>query len=505
MNKPRSGLRLADVGKTFGATRAVYNANLTVEPGEVLTLLGENGSGKSTLVKMIGGVHRPDTGVIKFEGQILDMSRPRDASALGIETVFQEVLTAASQSVLDNVWLGYDGIFRRRRSRASQRQMATEVLTRLLGKAPLDVPAGVLSLSDRQAICIARALVREPKVLILDESTAALDVQTRDRLFDEIRSLTARGCAVLFISHRMDEVEAISDRVTVLRSGQTVATVARSEMNIEQLIADMSGPGFETEREILDDAARERSLGPVSLRLTEQVNEGSPSRVVEFREGELIGLAGLEGQGQDKFIKSLAGLEYSGGLVERVKGGSWIEVTKRNSRVLGIAYLPRERRGESLFEPMSIAENFSLPTMKLDRSGLIIQARKTASRLATFVTQLSIRFGATSDPISTLSGGNQQKVLLARWLATRPQVLLLNDPTRGVDIKTKRDIYAVLEQLCSQGTTVVMLSSEVEELVELVDRVLVFREQRLSAEIPRKGLTRESVVAAYFGQESRKK
>src|SRR5699024_1947005 len=212
------GFRLAGIGKSFGATRALLDANIELKKGEVHTLLGENGSGKSTLVKIIGGVHRPDRGALTLNGSEVMFRSPREASGLGIETVFQEVLTAGGQSVLDNVWLGSDWVFRRRLSRSVQQAKAKEVLTKLLGEIPLDIPAAKLSLSERQAICIARALVRDPKVLILDESTAALDVQTRDRLFAEVRRLTSEGASVLFISHRMDEVEEISDRVTVLRS-----------------------------------------------------------------------------------------------------------------------------------------------------------------------------------------------------------------------------------------------------------------------------------------------
>lgn len=496
MSDPGDGLLLSGISKRFGATRALVDAQLHLEPGEVHTLLGENGSGKSTLVKIVGGVHGPDSGSFTIDGADVALRNPRQADALGVAVVFQEVLTAVSQSVLDNIWLGTDGIFARRRSRAEQRQMATDTLGRLIDGIDLDAPAGHLSLSERQAVCIVRALVRRPRVLVLDESTAALDVLTRDRLFSEIRRLKDDGVSILFISHRMDEVEAISDRVSVLRSGRTVSTVSRADISVDKLIADMTGTSDQFER-----ADQHRILGDVTLRANGvRLAETAAPIDFEVRAGELVGLAGLEGHGQDAFLKRLAGLTEGPGEVTRVLSPD-IDVRSGNGAKLGVAYLPRERRGESLFESMSIRENFALPTLGQDRRGALLSARRMKDRFGEFVSSLSIRLGSQDDPISSLSGGSQQKVIMARWLATDPKVLLLNDPTRGVDIMTKREIYATLARLCGDGLSIVMLSSEVEELVELVDRVLVFRESALFAEIPRESITTDAVVAAYFGQQ----
>jgi ABC-type sugar transport system ATPase subunit len=498
VNNQPSGLVLTGVSKRFGATRALIHGDLHLRPGEIHTLLGENGSGKSTLVKIMGGVHRPDSGTVTLDGVPVSSRSPRAAMDLGIATVFQEVLTAGSQSVLENVWLGSHGVFRRRLGRAEQRALAQDVLKRIAGGIPLDLPASKLSLSERQSLCIARALVRNPKVLILDESTASLDVSSRDRLFVEMRRLAAEGTAILFISHRMDEVAEISDRVTVLRSGRTVSTAERSDLSINRLIADMTGNSGHD-----DDRRQPHVPGDAVLQgATVRLAPASAPIDFELRSGEIVGLAGLEGHGQDQFIKRLAGVAGGPGSVVRLLSEGAAELTERNGDALGVAYLPRERRGESLFESMSIRENFALPTLAKDSGAGLLNTRSTARRFEAFARLLSLRFGAAHDAISTLSGGNQQKVLLARWLATDPKVLLLNDPTRGVDIGTKREIYAILHRLSAEGMSIVVLSSEVDELVDLADRVLVFRDQAVFAQIPHTQLSTESIIAAYFGQKS---
>jgi ABC-type sugar transport system ATPase subunit len=462
-----SALRVVGVAKAFGPTRALRAASLELRAGEVLAIVGENGSGKSTLVKILSGVHRPDSGSLEIAGRSVGALRsPRESLRSGIATVFQEVLVVEARSVLENVWLGSEGLFRSWPSPGVKRERATAVLTALLGVCPpLDQPVEQLSLSDRQACGIARALVRDPRVIILDEATSALDVATRDRLFALLKTLAADGVSVIFISHRMDEIEEIGDRVTVMRSGETVATVARGEASVEELVRLMTGAD-----ELTEHAAERatRAVGEVVLSVGD----------FSVRAGELVGLAGLEGHGQDGFLRALAAAAGDEG-----------------------AYVPRERRAESLFESKSILENFALPTLERDTSGGVIRPASTRERFAGYVQQLGITFGKPDDLITTLSGGNQQKVVVARWLATDPRVLLLNDPTRGVDLGAKRDLYRVLLDLAGEGMAIVMLSTEVDEHVELMDRVVVFREGAPFCELDRAQLTRQNLVGAFFGQE----
>ena len=362
-------LRVQGLAKAFGPTRALRSCSLEVAAGEVHAIIGENGSGKSTLVKILSGVHVPDAGVIELDGRSLGGRRsPRAAQADGIVTVFQEVLVVGAQSVLENIWMGSDGLLRRGVDETDKRSRATEVLGELLSAPPpLEAPAVSLSLSDRQACCIARALVRAPRVLILDESTSALDVVTRDRLFAVVRRLCAAGSAVIFISHRMGEIDELADRITVLRSGESVAGYRRGEATADELVRQMTGSDHLTAGAERRPADRAQAGTTETLLVTRALRLRPGARAIDFRlaAGELVGLAGLEGHGQGAFLDALRG---AGAVSGEVSTGSGRALrSPREAFAAGIAYVPRDRRDESLFPSLAVSENFGVATLADDR------------------------------------------------------------------------------------------------------------------------------------------
>lgn len=496
-------LRVQHLAKAFGPTQALRDLSFELRRGEVLSIMGENASGKSTLVKILSGVHRPDSGGIELEGAPLPpLHSPRRAQDVGIATVFQEILAVPQQPVLTNIWLGSDGLVRRRVPLDQRREKGNAVLAELIDDPPLQAPMGSLSLSDRQAVCVARALVREPRVLILDEATSALDVATRDRLFTVIRRLRAAGTSVLFISHRMDEVEDIADRVTVVRSGEDVATLRRGETDTRRLVELMTGmKDAEHEMQPVADAhtrVRDEVIRVSGVRLHRQA---APINV-KIHAGELVGVAGLEGNGQDRFLRVLAGSPPAEGEVLCLTGGQATTFrSPADAHASGVAYVPQDRRGEGIFETRSILENFQMATLEQDRRRGLLRRTVAERRFNRYAELMRIQTGHRSNLITSLSGGTQQKVMIARWLATDPKVLLLNDPTRGVDVGVKGDIYTVLTDAASRGVAVVMLSTEVIELIELMDRVLVFREGELHRELQRGKFSRAQLVASYFGRD----
>lgn len=490
-------LKATGLAKTYGETRALKYGDLAVRPGSVHAIIGENGSGKSTLVKLLTGVVHPDAGEITLEGKSLRLASPRDARGAGIATTFQEVLVLEELSVLDNLWLGQDGLFRFQVTRERKRSKAGSLLAELIGDAVPDLDAKLsgIDLGTRQAIVIARSLLLKPRLLILDEATAALDIAVRDRLFAALRRRVAQGLSVLFITHKMDEIAALADEVTVLRSGETVAHLPIGAASPARMLELMSGR-TEAETAVSARAAVQETrlaLKQVLLRLA-----GRPFDL-DIQAGEILGLAGLEGHGADLATQILGGVRQAlAGSVATPKGQ---ELQGQAAFVAeGIAYVPRDRKTEGIFAPLSIADNFALTTLPTHtRFGLIDKTKVAAARNPLF-DRLGVKFGALTDAITSLSGGNQQKVILARMLALKPKLLVLNDPTRGVDLATKQDIYRLLAELAQSGVAVVIHSTEIEELLALCHRVAVFHDRTLFEVLDHAGISRERLIAGLFGR-----
>jgi ABC-type sugar transport system ATPase subunit len=495
-------LRVEDVAKAFGPTQALRSCSFDLRAGEVHALLGENGSGKSTLVKILNGVHKADSGLIEIGGASLAEAASSPPGHARVATVFQEVLVVPGQTVLENIWLGADRLFRENVPAETKRRRAADILEALLGVVPdLDMSVGPLPLSVRQVCVIARALVREPQILILDEATSALDVDTRDRLFAMVRRLGARGVATIFISHRMDEIQELPDRITVLRAGRTVATVSRGDLPPAELVRLMVGADRVAAGLAIESVGEDETELVLSGRQI-RLSPGSLAFDISIRAGERIGVAGLEGNGQEKFLRVLACLDQPAeGAVSREQSSGPVRLRSfADAAKHGVVYVPRDRRTESLFDALSIRDNFAVLTDHADQSRGLISFRRMEKRLGAFIDNMSIKLGDSADLITTLSGGNQQKVIMARWLAADPKILLLNDPTRGIDHRAKRDIYALLGALATNHVAVVMLSSEVDELIELMDRVFVFWEDSLVKVISRENLTRANLVSSFFGE-----
>jgi ABC-type sugar transport system ATPase subunit len=495
-------LEVKALAKSFGPTRAVVDGTFSVRAGEVVALLGENGSGKSTLVKLLSGVYGPDHGEIRVKGERARLDSPRAALGAGIVTIFQEILAARDRSVLDNVWLGNGSARRSRELDRERRAKAAALWLTLTGETvDLDAEVGDLSLMQQQICVIVRALLRDPRVLILDESTSTLDVTLRDRLFDEIRKRCATGMAALFISHRMDEVLALADRFVALRSGAVVGTRDRG-VSSNELLGLISGRDIATGvHRSAAEASRAHGALAVSARDV-ALRPGSRPFTTEVRHGEIIGLAGLEGHGQDEFLRCLAGLHqpHDGELLVDTGAPQLGAVSTYAQAVAGgVVYVPRDRKVEGMADVLPILDNYSLPTLADDSRLGWLRGASTRRRFRRDAAAVNFLAGR-QDTIGRLSGGNQQKVIVARWLAARPRTILLNDPTRGVDLKTKHELYEVFRGLADAGVTVVMLSSEVDELVHLMDRVLVFHSGSLSAELTGEEISGDALVAAYFGQ-----
>ena len=490
-------LDLQAISKGFAATQALKDLGLSVQPGEVHAIVGENGAGKSTLIKIMTGVHQPDTGTILVDGQPVTLRSTEAAQAAGIAAIYQEPMVFPDLNVAENIFISNRS--KGRIMRWAEIYREAEALIAPLG-VKLDVrrAASGLTLAEQQTVEIARALSLKVKVLIMDEPTASLSAHEVARLLDIARALKAQGVAVIYISHRLDEIFRIADRVTVIRDGAHISTRPITEVTEDSLVKDMVGRA-------LDSFAVKTEANPHGETLLSVRGLGCKGvfRGVTFdlAQGEVLCLAGLVGARRTDVALSLFGIAPATEGSILLAGHEVRIDTPQQAMALGLAYVSEDRRKLGLAMPLSIFANISLASLgKLMKAFGLIDRKAEAAMAETYRKRLAIRSPDTAVEVGKLSGGNQQKVMLAKWLETKPRILIFDEPTRGIDVGAKAEVHAIIRQLASEGVAILVISSDLPEVLALADRVLVMREGRQVGILPIEEATQERVIAMAAGQ-----
>jgi ribose transport system ATP-binding protein len=496
-------LEMVGISKTFPGVRALSDVSLTVYPGEIHALMGENGAGKSTLMKVLSGAYRSDTGgEIRIGEQHATIDGPLDALHYGISTIYQELSLAPNLSVAENMLLGREHKSGPMIDRRSMEQACRAVLDRLGVNFHATTKVGELSMAERQLVEIARALIANARILIMDEPTTSLSSRETDALFSLIRQLRSEGLAIIYISHRMAEVYELADRVSVLRDGTYVGTLTREELSAERLVRMMVGRDLSSFYKKDHDAKGSR--GPVLFSIS-HVSDGEKVQPCSFdlHQGEVLGLAGLVGAGRTELARLIYGADQrtSG---EIILNGKKLSIHRPEDSIkAGVVYLTEDRKHLGLFLDMTVRENVNLNVLQRDaRTGSVLNIKAAKNRASAAIRSLGIRVVSDIVPVGSLSGGNQQKVLLSRLLETHPRVIILDEPTRGVDIGAKSEIYRLIDDLARRGVGVIVISSELPEIVGICDRVLVMREGKIAGEVGGVGhppITQENIVSIATG------
>jgi simple sugar transport system ATP-binding protein len=506
-NKPQTApvLELSGVAKHFGGTQALSGVNLRLFAGEVHALMGQNGAGKSTLIKVLTGVHRADHGDMRLEGRSIHATSPVEAQNLGISTVYQEVNLCTNLSVAENIYAGRYPRHGAAKAWAIDWQRMHREASELLARLNLDIDVtqtlGSYSVAVQQMVAIARGLSISAKVLILDEPTSSLDDEEVERLFAVLRQLRDQGLAILFVTHFLDQVYALCDRITVLRNGELVGEYPAAELGHSALISAMVGrdmvaglaPASSTQSEAATHA-------PELLKVTGLGRRGQVKPLdLTLHRGEVLGLGGLLGSGRTELARLLFGLDRSDAGTMVLQGESVHMDSPAHAIRLGLGLCPEDRKAEGIIAELSVRENIALALQA--RQGLwpFISTAQQTALAEKYVAALGIKTASIETPMGQLSGGNQQKAVLARWLATQPCLLILDEPTRGVDIAAKQEIMNEILSLARQGMAVLFISSEMEEVVRVSDRIVVMRDRAKVGELPA-GSADHAVYAMIAGQ-----
>ncbi len=491
-------LEIRGVAKRFDATQALEDVSLALHAAEIHALLGENGAGKSTLIKIITGVHQPDRGEMLLAGQPVTIRNAAEAQRLGVAAIYQEPLLFPDLNVAENIFISHQD----RGAVVDWREMfhdAERILAELGVALDVRNPARGLTLAAQQSVEIAKAISLNVRVLIMDEPTASLSAHEVQELFKLVRDLKRQGVAILFVSHRMEEVFEIADKITVFRDGRLISTRSRLDATPKGAIADMVGREIDLTKSRTTCARKDLVLAVSNLG-RQGVFEGV---TFDLHRGEVLGFAGLIGAGRTDVGLALFGIEPATSGTVLLDGKPVTVRSPREGMNLGIAYVSEDRRQLGLVLPMAIFANITLPVLRrfLNRLGLVRTSleRRTAEG---FRTRLAIRAPSVDLEVAKLSGGNQQKVMLSKWLNTNPSVLILDEPTRGVDVGSKAEVHAIISQLAAEGIGIIVISSDLPEVLVLSDRVLVMREGRQMAILERAEANEETVMTAAMGQSA---
>jgi len=497
-------LSTAGVSKTFPGVRALQGVDFALAEGEIHALVGENGAGKSTLIKLLTGVYPPDEGQVRMSGEPVHFARPSDAQGAGISTIYQEVNLVPLLSVAQNIFLGreprtWTGLV----DVKAMERSARELLNRLGIVLDVHAALGRLGLGAQQMVALARAVSVDSRVVIMDEPTSSLEAKEVATLFEVARNLRADGVGIVFVSHRLDELWALCDRVTVLRDGRTVHTGAMAELSRVALVSHMLGRDSSTVQESgttdFGSSHAQEAQEPVLVASELEVRHRLRGVGLRVRPGEVVGLGGLLGSGRSETVKALYGaLPLRRGRVT-VQGRAVRSGSVRHALRAGVALLSEDRKAEGIIPDLSVRDNIALAVLpRFSRLGVVSDGRVDAL-VDTFLRRLRIKAASPQQKVRELSGGNQQKVLLARWLCTEPKVFLLDEPTRGIDVGAKREVQALIDELAAQGLAVVLISSEMEELLEGSDRVVVLHDGSVQGELRGDELSSSALLHAMAG------
>jgi len=485
-------LSIRSVSKAFAGVQALEDVSLDIRAGEVHALMGENGAGKSTLVKIAAGLYQPDDGELWMDGRGVVMKNPHEAVCHGIAMIHQELMPVPHMTVVENLLLGREprGGLPGTIDRGAMRREARSLLQALDADLPVERPMRELSVAEMQTVEIARALGSDASIVIMDEPTAAISRHETEALFAAIQTLKERGVAIVYISHKMEEVFRIADRVTVLRDGRYVASAPAAELNERELIEMMVG------RELGGPLRRERRrIGEPVLSVEGLTRKGAFRDIsFEVRRGEVVGLAGLMGAGRTEVVSAVFGLAPADSGRISVKGRPVSIRKPADAMRLGVGMVTEDRKGYGIVPEMGVAQNITLAALRGVCTGPLIDHSRERTVADESIKAFDIRTAGRGQPVSRLSGGNQQKVVIARTLLCRPELVILDEPTRGIDIAAKTEVYAIVDELVRRGCAVILVSSELPEILQLSDRVLVLREGELVAVLPASETTQEEIL-----------